>query len=82
MNFKPTSLKIIISLVIGVVGGFLYSFLRMRIISRVLGVREGFLHSFFTMEIGIRHTILPWVYSGVIIAVVIYLIWSFIQKKK
>ncbi len=82
MEFKLTKWKTIISLILGAGGGFLYAFLRVRIASLILGVEGGFLRSFFTMERGVKPTIYPWIFSGIIIAVVIYLIWSFIQKKK
>ncbi len=71
MNFKLTLWKTIISIVLGVAGGFYYWVSTMLV--------EDWISN---QQVGINPPYYPWIFSAIIIAVVIYLIWSFVQKKK
>ena len=52
------------------------------IISVIIGFVGGFIYHAITLKIGGEITFTPWILSGIIILMAIYLIWSLIQKKK
>ncbi len=61
MNFKYSLIKTIISVIVGIVGGWFYW-------------QSVFLY-------GGENTTTPWIISGIVITIILYVIWSLIQKK-
>ena len=61
MNFKPTLSKTIVSVILGLFGGFFYWA--------------------FTFPLGNRYPLINWIISGLIITIILYIIWSLLEKK-
>ena len=61
MNFKYSLTKTIVSIIVGIVGGWFYW-------------QSVFLY-------GGENTTTPWIISGIVITIILYVIWSLIQKK-
>jgi hypothetical protein len=66
MNFKPTLLKTIVSIIVGIVIGFPLSYIK------VFGGWQNYSYLDYKL----------FIISVLVVFTVIYIIWSFVEKKK